>query len=86
MKKNYWWLMVVIVFVVGLMISNLLVYAQENITEIQWEYKTINTKSKLTIEKQIKQDLPILNGLGKDGWGLCGVHGTIYYFKREIIK
>jgi len=35
MKKNYWWLMFVVVFVVGLIFSNLFVHAQENITETQ---------------------------------------------------
>jgi len=30
MKKNYWWFMVVIVFVAGLMFSNMLVQAKEN--------------------------------------------------------
>ena len=41
MKKNFWWLMVVIVFVAGLLVSNMLVQAKENVTEIQWEYKTV---------------------------------------------
>lgn len=27
-----------------------------------------------------------LNSLGKEGWELAGVNGTIFYFKREIIK
>jgi len=40
MKKNYWWFMVVIVFVAGLMISNMLVQAKENTPVIKWEYKT----------------------------------------------
>lgn len=26
----------------------------------------------------------ILNEYGKDGWRLCGVDGTWYYFAREI--
>jgi hypothetical protein len=42
MKKNYWWFMVVIVFVAGLMISNMLVQAKENTPVIKWEYKTVS--------------------------------------------
>jgi hypothetical protein len=42
MKKNYWWFMVVIVFVAGLMISNMLVQAKENTPVIKWEYTTVN--------------------------------------------
>lgn len=26
-----------------------------------------------------------LNELGKEGWRLCGVNGSWYYFTREII-
>jgi hypothetical protein len=85
-KKNLWWLMVVIVFVVGLLVSNMLVQAKENITEIQWEYKTVSEKFKKTIKLQLKQDLSMLNKHGKDGWELCGVNNTIYYFKKEIKK
>lgn len=27
-----------------------------------------------------------LNSLGKKGWELAGIQGTVFYFKREIIK
>ncbi len=84
MKKNFWWLMVVIVFVAGLLVSNMLVQAKENVTEVQWEYKTVSTKYKKDIKQQIKQDLLMLNEHGKNGWELCGVSNIIYYFKREI--
>ncbi len=84
MKKNFWWLMVIIVFVVGLLVSNMLVQAKENVTEIKWEYKTVSAKYKKDIKQQIKQDLSMLNEHGKDGWELCGVSNIIYYFKREI--
>ena len=86
MKKNLWWLMVVIVFVAGLLVSNMLVQAKEKekVTEVQWEYKTVSTKYKKDIKQQIKQDLSMLNEHGKDGWELCGVSNIIYYFKREI--
>jgi hypothetical protein len=92
MKKNYWWFMVVIVivFVAGLMISNMLVQAKENTPAkedtpvIEWEYKIVNTKNQGTKPRQRAQDLPMLNKHGIDGWELCGVHGTMYFFKKEI--
>ena len=84
MKKNIWWLMVVIVFVAGLLVSNMLVQAKENVTEIKWEYKTVSTKYKKDTKQQIKQDLSMLNEHGKDGWELCGVFAVTFYFKREI--
>ena len=84
MKKNFWWLMVVIVFVGGLLVSNMIVQAKENVAEVQWEYKTVSTKYKKDIKQQLKQDLSMLNEQGKDGWELCGVSNIIYYFKREI--
>ena len=90
MKKNYWWFMVVVVFVAGLMISNMLVQANENTPAkedapvIKWEYKIVNTKNQGTKARQRGQDLPMLNNHGIDGWELCGVHGTMYYLKREI--
>jgi type II secretory pathway component PulF len=89
MNKKYWWFMVVIVFVAGLMISNMLVQAKENTPVIQWEYKTvrINYMNKKYEKKKIRilsKDLSILNEHGKDGWELCGVNNINYYFKREI--
>ena len=93
MKKNFWWLMVVIVFVAGLLVSNMLVQAKENVTEVQWEYKTVKInymKDKYIEPKYRKgpriltEDLSILNEHGKDGWELCGVNNINYYFKREI--
>lgn len=94
MKKNFWWLMVVIVFVTGLLVSNMLVQAKENVTEVQWEYKTVKVnymKDKYIEPKYRKggrriltEDLSMLNEHGKDGWELCGVNNINYYFKREI--
>jgi membrane protein insertase Oxa1/YidC/SpoIIIJ len=94
MKKNFWWLIVVIVFVAGLLFSNMIAQAKENVTEIQWEYKTvkvkymnekyIKTKNQTTTRRILKQDLSMLNEHGKDGWELCGVNNINYYFKREI--
>ncbi len=93
MKKNYWWFMIVIVFVAVLMTSNILVQAKEKTPEIQWEYKTVKVnymKEKYIEPKYRKgpriltEDLSILNEHGKDGWELCGVNNINYYFKREI--
>ncbi len=97
MKKNFWWLMVVIVFVAGLLISNMWVQAKENDTdtEVQWEYKTVVTtyrdtvaNPKNSVKVQNKKDLSMLNEHGKDGWELCAVSRVTlyitYYFKREI--
>jgi len=86
MKRNYWWLMVVILFVAVFMVSNLLVHAKGNVTKMQWEYKIVNTRFKDSIEQQLKQDMSMLNEHGKDGWELCGVNNTFYYFKKEITK
>ena len=86
MKKNYWWLMCVIVFVFGLMISRLSVYAEEKSTETQWEYKIVYAKTKGTMKQQVKQDQPILNELGLKGWELVCVQYSNYYFKRKIKK
>jgi len=89
MKKNYWWFMVVIVFVAGLMISNTLVQAKENTPAkedtpvIKWEYKIVNTKNQGTKLRQRAQDLPVLNSNGADGWELCGVGGAYFYLKRD---
>ncbi len=96
MKKNFWWLMVVIVFVAGLLVSNMLVQAKENVTEVQWEYKTvkinymkdkyIKDKYKTTTRRILEKDLSMLNEHGKDGWELCGVNNINYYFKRKIME
>ena len=93
MKKNFWWLMVVVVLVAGLLVSNMLVQAKENVTEVQWEYKTVKInymKDKYIKDKYLtdtrrilKKDLSMLNEQGKDGWELCGVNNINYYFKRE---
>ncbi len=94
MKKNYWWFMVVIVFVAGLMISNMLAQAEEDTPVIQWEYKTVTinymnekyveSKRKFPSIRILSKDLSILNEHGKDGWELCAVNRVNYYLKREI--
>ena len=93
MKKNYWWFMVVIVFVAGLMISNMLVQAKENTPVIKWEYKTVSVRyvnpkyAAPEVRNKVRildEDLQILNENGKNGWELCGVNRVNYYFKRKI--
>ena len=93
MKTNIWRFMVVIVFLAGLMISNMLVQAKENTPVIQWEYKTERIhymKEKyITKEKVFRvssNDLIKINELGKEGWELCASNNYNYYFKREIRK
>ncbi len=87
MKKSYWWLMFVFVLVVGLMFSNLFVHAQEKIAETQWEYKIVVAKNQSSMKKQVKQDQPVLDALGKQGWELVIVQfKSNYYFKRKIKK
>ncbi|MDZ5472252.1 hypothetical protein SM124_10885 [Bacillus sp. 31A1R] len=51
----------------------------------QFEYKVEN------IQIQLKNGIDFniamsekLNSLGKEGWELSGVNGTVFYFKREI--
>ncbi len=86
MKENYCRLMLTTVFVVGLMFSSVFVCAEENVAEIQWEYKIVNAKTKGTMKQQVKQDQPALNALGKQGWELVTVQFSNYYFKRKIKK
>ena len=90
MKKNIWWLMVVIVFVAGLLVSNMLVQAKEKekekekVTEVQWEYKIVDVSYKKDVKHQVSRNLSMLNEHGKDGWELCSVFNVTFYFKREI--
>ena len=86
MKKNYCRLMFTTVFVVGLMFSSVFVCAEENVVEIQWEYKIVNAKTKGTMKQQVKQDQPVINALGMQGWELVTVQYSNYYFKRKIKK
>ena len=88
MRKNFWWFMVVIVFVAGLMISNILVQAEEDAPVIQWEFKTIriNYTNRNNTMQIVSSDLSNLNKHGKEGWELCGVNKINYYLKREIRK
>jgi len=84
--KNCYWLIFAAVFVVGLMISSAFVSAEEKTAEMQWEYKIVSAKTKGSMKQQVKQDQPVLNELGKQGWELVTVQYSNYYFKRKIIK
>ena len=84
--KNCYWLIFAAVFVVGLMISSAFVSAEEKTVEMQWEYKIVSAKTKGSMKQQVKQDQPVLNELGKQGWELVTVQYSNYYFKRKIKK
>ena len=84
--KNCYWLIFAAVFVVGLMISSAFVSAEEKTVEMQWEYKIVSAKTKGSMKQQVKQDQPVLNELGKQGWELVTVQYSNYYFKRKIRK
>jgi predicted secreted Zn-dependent protease len=84
--KNCYWLIFAAVFVVGLIISSAFVSAEEKTVEMQWEYKIVSAKTKGSMKQQVKQDQPVLNELGKQGWELVTVQYSNYYFKRKIIK
>ena len=84
--KNCYLLIFAAVFVVGLMISSAFVSAEEKTAEMQWEYKIVSAKTKGSMKQQVKQDQPVLNELGKQGWELVTVQYSNYYFKRKIIK
>jgi predicted secreted Zn-dependent protease len=84
--KNCYLLIFAAVFVVGLMISSAFVSAEEKTVEMQWEYKIVSAKTKGSMKQQVKQDQPVLNELGKQGWELVTVQYSNYYFKRKIIK
>lgn len=34
--------------------------------------------------KEIKDKIIDLKTLGEDGWELCGIHGSSWFFKREV--
>lgn len=90
MKKNYWFLIVLIAFVAGLMLSQLLVQAKEIKTKKVCEYKVESFKED-ELDKYYQQKT--INELHQEGWKLFEVlpvslHGTtqkvLMYFKKEI--
>ncbi|MCK5161809.1 MAG: DUF4177 domain-containing protein, partial [Candidatus Aureabacteria bacterium] len=74
---NYWWLMVVIALAAGLMISNLLVQAQENESKAKWEYKLITVNRTSNVAET-------LNKHASDGWELVDWEATSFILRREI--
>lgn len=50
----------------------------------QFEYKVEVIQKALTDFEAVMTEK--LNTLGKEGWELSGVNGTVFYFKREILK
>ncbi|MFC4025515.1 hypothetical protein ACFOUV_17170 [Oceanobacillus longus] len=51
----------------------------------QFEYKVEDIQLQLKTGVDFKTAMTQkLNTLGKEGWELSGVNGTIFYFKREI--
>jgi len=86
MNKIYLWLIFVSVIVAGFMFSNFFVHAQEKIAETQWEYKIVYAKNQDSMKRQVKQDQPVLNALGMQGWELVTMQYSNYYFKRKIKK
>ncbi|WP_294362804.1 hypothetical protein [uncultured Clostridium sp.] len=52
------------------------------VEQIEIELKSIFKFSKDESNKELVKKL---NVFGKEGWQLCGVDGTWFYFKREVI-
>lgn len=53
--------------------------------EYRLEQIDVDIKSVLNQEENSHEELNIkLNELGNEGWRLCGVNGSWYYFTREI--
>ena len=51
------------------------------VQQIQISLKSVFTYDKSEYNKQISEKL---NEFGEEGWELCGVDGTWFYFKREV--
>ncbi len=49
--------------------------------ELQIDIKTALNPDCTELHEQLEGKL---NKLGKEGWRLCGVNGSLYYFAREI--
>lgn len=53
----------------------------------EFEYKVAEIQIQLNTGMSFHEAMAEkLNCLGKNGWELAGVQGTVFYFKREIIK
>ena len=64
MNRNQWWLITVLAFMVGLMLSDGLVRSQEGGTEVNWEYKVVRPVG----YRNFKLIESILNEHAGDGW------------------
>ncbi|SFM34626.1 hypothetical protein SAMN04487943_11454 [Gracilibacillus orientalis] len=52
----------------------------------QFEYKVEDMQIRLTVNNDFNTIITDkLNSIGRDGWELAGVNGTLCFFKREII-
>lgn len=90
MKKNYWLLMVLIAFIAGLMLSQLLVQAEESKSRKLYEYKVEILESKDFDEFDQERTI---NRLHREGWELFEVSSIsadgwtkaiLMYFKKAI--
>lgn len=51
----------------------------------QFEYKVEDISIQLKASSDFNTAMTErLNSLGKEGWELSGVNGTVFYFRREI--
>lgn len=50
----------------------------------QFEYRVEDIQVQLKANKEFSEVMEEkLNSMGKDGWELAGVNGTVFYFKKE---
>ena len=52
------------------------------VEQIEIELKSIFKFSQKECNKELVKKL---NVFGKEGWELCGVTGSLFYFKREVV-
>ncbi len=64
MNKNHWWLTTVAALILGLMMSDRLVWPQEGTTQVHWEYKVVRPVG----YRDFKLIEKTLNEYGSDGW------------------
>ena len=76
MIKKHWLLIAVVVLSIGMMMSERLVWPQENSTRVQWEYKVVRVPDSDHIEK-------VLNEYGDDGWEVIAWQQPDFLLKRQ---
>lgn len=64
MNKNHWWLLTILAFMVGLMLSDRLVLSQEGGIQANWEYKVVRPAG----YRDFKLIESTLNEHADDGW------------------